>query len=261
MQKTYLNHWIARILFLIMLPILVYTGTFYMHFSILNRSGPGDAQMSSLFQAGLQGIDFSSNPIGMRNFNIELAYGSEITIKNSGRGGSLLHSHVQKFPSGSGMQQVTCYSHKDDNNIWIVEKGAGASDPQAVEFVNDGDVIRLVHKSTKAYLRSHDFDAPITIEDQEVSCSDNSTASDAHVLWKVERVTDISGAKSSRIRSLSTKFKLRHVNSGCLLRARKVTLPEWGFKQTETTCQRNPNEKCPSNYWNIEKHVNPKCFL
>jgi dolichyl-phosphate-mannose-protein mannosyltransferase len=38
--------------------------SFSIHFSILVYSGPGDAQMSSLFQAGLIGNSFSENPLG-----------------------------------------------------------------------------------------------------------------------------------------------------------------------------------------------------
>jgi len=37
---------------------------FYLHFTILNKSGSGDSNMSSLFQAGLEGIDFTQNPVG-----------------------------------------------------------------------------------------------------------------------------------------------------------------------------------------------------
>ena len=50
---------------LIILPILVYMASFKFHFMILNNSGPGDAQMSSLFQAHLVGNDFWNDPLGL----------------------------------------------------------------------------------------------------------------------------------------------------------------------------------------------------
>ena len=39
--------------------------SFKLHFVVLNHSGPGDAQMSSLFQANLVGNDFAQNPLGL----------------------------------------------------------------------------------------------------------------------------------------------------------------------------------------------------
>jgi dolichyl-phosphate-mannose-protein mannosyltransferase len=49
---------------LIIVPFLVFMASFKIHFMVLNHSGPGDAQMSSLFQANLVGNDFSRNPLG-----------------------------------------------------------------------------------------------------------------------------------------------------------------------------------------------------
>ena len=63
-QRDQARHWGARIACLIVLPILVYMTCFKIHFMILNHSGPGDAQMSSLFQAHLVGNDFHKNPLG-----------------------------------------------------------------------------------------------------------------------------------------------------------------------------------------------------
>lgn len=104
-QRTYLKHLVARVLCLIVLPFAVYMFCFKLHFLILNRSGPGDAQMSSLFQAHLHGNDFANNPL-------EPTYGSKLTLKNMGYGGGLLHSHASTYPSGSKQQQVTCYHYK-----------------------------------------------------------------------------------------------------------------------------------------------------
>jgi dolichyl-phosphate-mannose-protein mannosyltransferase len=64
MQRDQLRHWGARIACLIILPILVYMASFKLHFLILNHTGPGDAQMPSLFQANLEGNDFGTSPLG-----------------------------------------------------------------------------------------------------------------------------------------------------------------------------------------------------
>jgi dolichyl-phosphate-mannose-protein mannosyltransferase len=64
LQRTYARHWCARILCLIVSPVIVYMTCFRIHFLILSNSGPGDAQMSSLFQAHLRGNDFAKSPLG-----------------------------------------------------------------------------------------------------------------------------------------------------------------------------------------------------
>ena len=67
-QRTYVRHWVARILCLIVIPFCVYALCFKIHFMILNMSGTGDSQMSSLFQAHLEGNDFAKNPLGPSPF-------------------------------------------------------------------------------------------------------------------------------------------------------------------------------------------------
>jgi dolichyl-phosphate-mannose-protein mannosyltransferase len=63
-QRDQIWHWGARVVCLIMLPVLVFMASFKVHFMVLSHSGPGDAQMSSLFQANLIGNDFAKNPLG-----------------------------------------------------------------------------------------------------------------------------------------------------------------------------------------------------
>src|SRR5262245_56350961 len=87
--------------------------SFALHFAILDHTGPGDATISSLFQANLKGTEVG------KGSPLEIAYGSRVTIKNMGYGGGLLHSHVQTYPEGSAQQQITCYHHKDANNDWF----------------------------------------------------------------------------------------------------------------------------------------------
>ena len=62
---VYAAHWVARAITLIAVPMVVYVASFKAHFTVLNKSGPGDNQMSSLFQAQLEGNKFGESPLGM----------------------------------------------------------------------------------------------------------------------------------------------------------------------------------------------------
>jgi dolichyl-phosphate-mannose-protein mannosyltransferase len=195
-----------------------------------------------------------------------------VSFKNNGYGGGLLHSHVQKFPSGSGQQQVTCYHHKDTNNEWIVRKAWDKhldkekkpdyfSEEKKVEMVNDGDLIRLLHKSTSTNLHSHNIPAPISKKENEVSCYGNDSFGDQNDVWRIEIIKGSWGTTPNRIRSLSTKFRLRHYTNGCLLRSHSVNLPQWGFKQAEVVCQKTRiDNSSANNMWNVELHVNSACM-
>ncbi|KAJ3415012.1 Protein O-mannosyltransferase 2 [Chytridiales sp. JEL 0842] len=235
-KMTYVRHWVARILLLIILPIGVYAFSFVLHFWILNKSGTGDAQMSSLFQAGLEGNSFTQNPI-------DVAFGSKVTFKNNAHGGGLLHSHSQVYPSGSGQQQVTCYHHKDSNNDWIIEKpwGQSINETDEPEFIKDGSIVRLVHQPSGRNLHSQMEKAPVTTHEYEV-----------------EIIDDMYDRRPKHVKALTTRILLRHLSSGCLLRSGTAMLPQWGFKQAEVVCQRKGDVKSANNMWNVEQHWNPK---
>ncbi|NXS62807.1 POMT2 transferase, partial [Brachypteracias leptosomus] len=49
------KHLLARVLCLILLPLALYTAMFAVHFTVLNKSGPGDGFFSSAFQSQLIG--------------------------------------------------------------------------------------------------------------------------------------------------------------------------------------------------------------
>ncbi|KAL7271710.1 Dolichyl-phosphate-mannose--protein mannosyltransferase 2 [Rhizina undulata] len=252
---TYVQHWVARIIGLIAIPLAVYMASFWMHFYILENSGPGDAQMSSLFQANLKGTELIDSPL-------EVAIGSRATIKNMGYGGGLLHSHVQTYPEGSQQQQITCYHHKDANNDWFFypNRHQPAYDPESpdLRFIGNGDVIRLIHSQTGRNLHSHAVAAPITKADNEVSCYGNLTVGDDKDHWTIEVVNDASSRDYSKIRTLTTGFRLRHSALGCYLRAGNVNLPQWGFKQIEVTCVKENDPKDVFTHWNVESHWNDK---
>ncbi|KAK1688491.1 dolichyl-phosphate-mannose-protein mannosyltransferase [Colletotrichum godetiae] len=248
-------HVVTRVVGLIIIPFLVYMLSFALHFAILDHTGPGDAQMSSLFQANLKGTEVG------KNSPLEVAYGSRATIKNMGYGGGLLHSHVQTYPEGSTQQQVTCYHHKDANNDWFFypNRADADYDPEAPpRFIGDGETIRLIHAQTGRNLHSHEIAAPMTKADKEVSSYGNLTIGDEKDHWTVEVVRDVASRDRSRIRTLTTAFRLRHPVLGCYLRAGNVNLPQWGFKQIEVTCTKANNPRDSYTHWNVEAHWNEK---
>lgn len=131
----------------------------------------------------------------------------------------------------------------------------------------DKTIIRLHHPSTAKKLHSHDIRAPVSEVDfqNEVSAYgfDNFDG-DANDNFQIEIVPDLSDSRDrhakKRLRTLRTKFRLRHVLTGCYLFSHKVKLPEWGFEQQEVTCNKNPT--LHNSVWYIEtnKHDLRKSF-
>ena len=157
-----------RVIGLIVIPLIVYMFSFWLHFLILENSGPGDAQMSSLFQANLRGTEVG------KDSPLEVAYGSRATLKNMGYGGGLLHSHVQTYPEGSTQQQITCYHHKDANNDWFFypNRHQPEFDAEApIKYVGNGDVIRFNGQENLGWLAGGVYRYDGTTDGQAFDCT------------------------------------------------------------------------------------------
>ena len=271
-SRTIARHFAWRTMYLILVPVGIYVLCFAIHFRLLFRSGPGNANMNSLFQASLQGVDFGKSPL-------EVAYGSRITLRNAQYSAGLLHSHAHMYPKGSKQQQVTTYLHADENNHWLVHRSyadpvpvPGQSQTPSFEddgytpqLLKDGDVVRLLHESTRTYLHSHLVTAPLSTGEYEVSGYGGPSHHDPNDLWVVEVARDSYAHRGSQgtgaVRSLYTSIRFRHKATGCYLKASSTQLPDWGFMQGEVTCR--PHLKAGSRLldgaaflWNVEHHVN-----
>lgn len=155
---------------------------------------------------------------------------------------------------------MTCYHHKDANNEWLIQKLVGTAEPEDVTSVKHGDVVRLVHEQTKRHLHSHSIKAPVTNSQWEVSGYGNNETQDPNDAWVVEVASEQSShPQNGVLRSLTTNFRLRHRQLGCLLSAENVNLPQWGFRQIEVTCDQRNRTNSPFSTWNIEQHWNDKC--
>lgn len=246
------KHFLARVLCLIMIPIFVYLFWFAIHFKMLPNSGPGDGFFSSAFQSTLKGNSLYQNVVPA-----DLAFGSIITLKNARAGGALLHSHTHLYPKEHPpeQQQVTCYSHKDDNNKWLVKKAyEDYNKEQPLEYLKNGDWIRLEHVATKRNLHSHAEKAPLTTHHNQVAGYGDNGKGDANDFWRVEIVSG--EGDDGRIKTVKTVFRLIHVNLGCALHGSTQVLPKWGWEQLEVTC--NPITHHSHNLWNVEGHENER---
>lgn len=92
--RTWMRHFMARALCLIIVPIFFYMTMFQIHFLILENSGDGDGFMSSEFQHTLGGR-------GMADTFADVAVGSEVTLRHVNTQGGYLHSHPHVYPGGS----------------------------------------------------------------------------------------------------------------------------------------------------------------
>ncbi|KAJ2162364.1 Protein O-mannosyltransferase 2 [Coemansia sp. RSA 552] len=255
-------HWNARVVTLIFLPLLVYTMCFWVHFRLLYRSGTGERKMSAKFQAQKLGHRLNAQPY-------DIAFGSEVEIRSMFDGPGLLHSHPDLYPSGSHLQQVTCFPHGDVNNVWQLRysgtRGATTNyTTAAIEFISDGDIVQLAHNVTGATLQaSKQFLAPLTKTHFEVAAGNSTDVDKGTRDWRVETVRQKARRRGDRrVHTMTTVFRLRHVESGCLLRVGKTRLPTWGWGQAEVTClpdsTHKKNHRGSDVLWYIEHNQNTR---
>uniref|UniRef100_A0A669QPV9 dolichyl-phosphate-mannose--protein mannosyltransferase n=2 Tax=Phasianus colchicus TaxID=9054 RepID=A0A669QPV9_PHACC len=253
-------HFLARGLTLLIIPVATYLSFFYVHLTLLYRSGPHDQIMTSAFQASLEG--------GLARITqgqpLEVAYGSQITLRNVlGKPMQCwLHSHTNTYPiryengrGSSHQQQVTCYPFKDVNNWWIVK------DPGMQQLVvsnpprpvRHGHIVQLVHGITTRYLNTHDVAAPLSPHSQEVSCYiDYNISMPAQNLWRVEIVNRESDTDVWK--TILSEVRFVHVNTSAVLKLSGASLPEWGYRQLEVVGEKLSKGYHQSMVWNVEEH-------
>ncbi|XBW34995.1 hypothetical protein QEN19_000560 [Hanseniaspora menglaensis] len=253
---TYTFHIFARVLALIVVPFAVFLASFKVHFDLLSGSGPGDANMPSLFQASLKGSEVGVGPR-------DIAVGSSVvTIKNQALGGVLLHSHVQTYPEGSKQQQITGYGHKDANNNWRFQRKRGVDfwveDEEDIEFVTQDEEYRLVHVSSGRNLHTHPIPAPLTPTAFEVSGYGDDITGDPKDNWIIEFAEQNGSEDKDKLHLLTTSFRIKNTELGCYLGQTYKLLPQWGFRQFEMACIKEPFKRDKRIWWNIETHENER---
>ncbi|KAG0329642.1 hypothetical protein BG000_012018, partial [Podila horticola] len=240
-MQEFMNHFWARAFGLILVPVVVYLFWFYVHFSILTHSGPGDDFMSTEFQETLKGNSMADG--------IYIKYGDNITIKHKDTS-AYLHSHNHQYPLryddgriSSAGQQVTGYSHVDVNNIWQIT----SDDPDNLkigEQVIDKDIIRLLHVSTSSWLLAHDVASPTMSTNEEITTYSTNEDGSRINETTFQILLESGGEK---LRTMASNFKLLHMDTKVAVWTHSQKLPEWGFEQQEINGNKNLVQK--SNLW------------
>ncbi|KAK9498228.1 hypothetical protein O3M35_004088 [Rhynocoris fuscipes] len=254
-MTSILKHFLARAFGLILLPSLLYITIFYIHLTVLKKSGNGDGFFSSAFQSQLE-----NNSLHNASMPREVAYGAIVTLKNRRTGGGYLHSHWHLYPEGIGarQQQITTYTHKDDNNKWLV-KPYQADDEQSndsgnnIHLLKHGNLVRLEHVPTRRNLHSHKEVAPITKKHYQVTGYGENGTGDPNDVWKVYIV---GGSSGDVVQTVTSQLKFIHYLQHCVLTTTGKQLPSWAYEQQEVTC--NPNLRDSYGSWNIEENYFPK---
>lgn len=243
------------------IPLFVHFLSWGAHVGYLNKAGAYDQVMSSKFQSSLDGGLLSLTQ--GQPYNI--SYGSQITLRSVMGIGEQhqpcwLHSHADTYPvkydddrGSSHQQQVTCYGHKDANNVWIVKhpERVHVNIDNPIEAVKDGDVVQIIHGLTGRMLNSHDVAGPVTPEGQEVSCYiDYNISMKAEPNWIV-KVIDKS-ADGDYWHPVTQQFQLLHETTKTVLSLSGQTMPEWAYRQQEVIASRQLDNA--GSAWLVEEH-------
>ena len=250
----FMRHVSRRLNGLILVPFVIYLFWFYVHFAILNTSGPGDAFMSAEFQETLADSPATINSREVNYFDI-------ITLQHSDTK-AFLHSHLANYPlryedgriSSQG-QQVTGYLHEDINNECEIVPTMDLPSKVAQKVLLD-DVIRLRHVATGTWLLTHDVASPLFPTNEEVTAVDNETANGEKYQKTLFSFQPIKKGDTGHVlKSQTVSFRIFHVDTSVALWTHNDEfLPEWGFQQQEV----NGNKKLTDaeNNWIIANITN-----
>jgi dolichyl-phosphate-mannose-protein mannosyltransferase len=247
-NSTVTKHFAFRTL-LVLVPVLVYMGTFFVQLMLLQNYTRDSALLSTGFQRSLNYNDISNIPK-------YVTFGSTVTLRHTGSMGGYLHSHKYKYKTGSRNNQVTVFDYKDFNNEWVIEpvESFNETDPR----IKLDSLVTLRHKATGAILSVSEEKPPISEQEYDFELStigNSSTEGDETEQFKLKSVD---GSNDGYIESFHTKLQIYSPSDFCTVLSHDLKLPDWGFNQQEVLCIKSPQPSRSTFY--IETVKYPKDF-
>lgn len=170
---------------------------------------------------------------------------------------------------------MTTYTHKDDNNIWLIKPfNKPHSDKSPLQLLRHGDLCRLEHLATRRNLHSHGEPAPMTKKHLQVTGYGEVSvltvltpnprvltcgllqvgAGDANDVW---RVLIVGGRVNDTVHTVTSRLQFVHYLQNCALTSSGKQLPKWGFEQQEVSCNLNLRDQHAQ--WNVEDNRHKLC--
>lgn len=244
---TFGKHFAARAFGLIIMPFVFYLFWFQVHFSILNRSGPGDEFMTPAFQETLSDNAMLAN-------SLDIQYFDTLTIRHKDTK-AYLHSHEDRYPlryddgrvSSQG-QQVTGYPFNDTNNQWQILPAT--NEFEAGDRVSNFQLVRLRHLVTDKFLLSHDVASPYYPTNQEFTCVPAEEALGSRANDTIFEIRIENAKRDADFKSVASHFKLIHFPSKVAMWTHTKALPDWAYKQQEINGNKQVGQS--SNLWLVE---------
>ena len=181
-----------------------------------------------------------------------------------------LNARSVPYPPEASTQQnqIVIYGPRDVHNEWLLVpytslllEDQSLPNPawlSNITILRHGDKIRLFNEVTRKFLHSHPLPAFVDAHHYQVTGYGDWNHYDPNDCWIVEIVDDVGASPpltDGRIRTLTTRFRLKHCETGCYLGGER-SLPSWAFRLREVTC--NPSKDAVQDekvWWMVEKHV------
>ncbi|KAG0262492.1 hypothetical protein BGZ95_004011 [Linnemannia exigua] len=246
------KHCISRMTILAVLPVVVYTSIYYLHFQLqanqpyYAKSVHGDYDLTLLSPLYRHSLRSPYKEDRLDPVWRDVVYGSVVQLQSESQPPMYVHSVYKHWPAGSKQLQVAAYEYPDLSNHWILiranlkqdsdevndsgEKNKDEGEvPVRLQHVHHGDWIRLRHLAHRHCLHSHDVRTMGRKSNKrhcEVSAygiARNDFDGDKGDWWRLEMVnvddmTQVSKkVKGLRIKALETAFRLRHFTQNCHL--------------------------------------------
>ncbi|KAI8979527.1 Dolichyl-phosphate-mannose-protein mannosyltransferase-domain-containing protein [Mycotypha africana] len=234
------KHFCIKAFMIGFLPAIVYGAIFKIYFNVLGNASDHDLLLSPQLKHSFSGPS-----------QTDIAYGSQILIRHVDPVGGYLPLHNRATTEDSTQQEVTVYPYSDINHLWTVhEANRRWNSSQSIEYVCDGDQVRLEHFASSPKLYFHDVRPQLTGENGH---SEVKFIIDKNDYCTLRNLIEDNKPKLTW-KALNQKFRLQHLR-GCI----QISHDTWyisGGNQKEVRCMSTRANNIPA--WIVEIANNKK---